>query len=391
MTNQQLIARHQAALIANYGRLPVALVRGQGSHLFDADGNKYIDLFAGFGGTILGHCHPALVAAITAQANSLWAVGNQFYSEPAIRLAEHLRAAAFPGLAFFCHSGAESNEAAIKLARLAAGPNRTKIISFQHGFHGRTMGALSATHGHYQDGFGPLVPNFACVPYNDLPALQAAADPTTAGILIEPIQGEGGMNMPDPAYLPAVRQLCTDRNITLIFDEVWTGVARTGRYFGHQHFNTTPDIMTMGKALGGGLPVGGILAQPHLAKLLVPGTHGCTLGGNPICAAVAAAVFETIQKDSLVEHAAAMGKLATGIIANFKNSASKIKAVRGKGLFIGLELTIPDGTPVVQAALSKGLIINATHKNVLRLCPAVTIDPNTLEQALKILEQAINI
>jgi len=384
----ELIARHEGALIGNYGKLPVALVRGQGAMLWDADGKEYIDFFAGFGGTILGHCHPRLVAAITAQAQSLWQVGNQFYSEPQIRLAEHLKAKAFDGRAFFCHSGAEAAEAAIKLARISAGSNRPKIVTMQKGFHGRTMGALSATAGPAQNGFAPLVPGFVHVPFDNLEALEDVVDGTTAAVMLEPIQGEGGINEPTRGYLRAVRELCDRCGALLIFDEVWTGVGRTGHWFGHQISGVTPDIMTLGKALGGGVPVGGILASPRLAAYFKPGTHGCTLGGNPICANVSAAVFDVIQQENLLDHARTAGAMIREKLAGSAISG-RIKAIRGSGLFLGVELDIPDATPVVRHALANGLIINATQKNVLRICPSLVITPPQIEKALAILEKAI--
>ncbi len=400
-SNASLIARHNAALTPNYGKLPAAIVSGSGSRLTDADGKTYIDLFAGFGGTILGHCHPALVHALSAQANTLWTVGNQFYSEPQIRLAEHLKAKAFDGRAFFCHSGAEANEAAIKLARLAAGGGdneghgKYKIISFLKGFHGRTLGALSATPTPaYQKGFTPLTPGFLAVPYNDLAALKAAIDEHTAGILMEPIQGEGGVHLPDPAFPAQVRKLCDENNITLIFDEVWTGCGRTGHYFGHQLYRhpdgspVLPDILTLGKALGGGIPTACMFAIPRLAALLQPGTHGCTLGGNPICAAVAAAVFDVLEKENLCDQAAEKGRKIRAALTGFKNAA-KIKDVRGAGLMLGIQLHAPDAAPVVAAALALGLVINATSKNVLRLAPALNIPDEDLDQALPLLDQAL--
>ena len=387
-TNAAVIGQNQEGLIQNYGKLPVALVRGQGSKLWDADGKEYVDFFAGFGGTILGHCQPDLVAAVQGQAEKLWAVGNQFYSAPQARLAEQLRKHAFAGQAFFCHSGAEANEAAIKLARLTAGPGKFKIISCYNGFHGRTLGALSATAtAEYQRGFGPMTPGFAYVPYNDLASLEAALDEQTAGFIVEPIQGEGGVNMPSAEYFQGVRKLCDARKVALIFDEVWTGVGRTGKAFGHQYFGVTPDIMSMGKALGGGMPVGGILAVAERAKGFVPGTHGCTLGGNPICAAVAAAVWDVIDRDGLCARAAALGEKMAAAVKGFKSG--KIKEVRGKGLFIGIELAVVDATPVVKAALERGLILNVTHKCVVRLCPAINIDDASVNRGLEMLESAL--
>lgn len=393
MSNQSIADRYSAAVIGNYGKMPVALVRGAGSRLWDADGKEYIDLFAGFGGTILGHAHPALIAAITKQAETLWCVGNQFYNEPQARLGEQLSKHGFEGRAFFCHSGAEANEAAIKLARLSAGEGRNKIISCLKGFHGRTMGALSATPGPYQNGFGPMVPGHVFVPYDDLAALKAAVDSETAGIILEPIQGEGGINIPSDDYIVAVRKLCDEKNITLIFDEVWTGVGRTGRFFGHQHFlngkGVTPDIMSMGKALGGGIPVAGILAKPEKAAFFKPGTHGCTLGGNPVCAAVAATIFDVIEKDGLLAHATQLGEKAQAAIRNFKHAGSRIKDVRGKGLFIGIELDMADASKLPLICLERGLSMNVTRKNVIRVCPAITIDENLLMKGLEILDQAI--
>ena len=259
------------------------------------------------------------------------------------------------------------------------------------GFHGRTLGALSATPTpEYQKGFYPLTPGFIHVPYSDLAALEAAIDDETAGVIVEPIQGEGGINMPDDGYLQGVRALCDQHKLTLIFDEVWTGCGRTGKYFGQQHYGVTPDVMTLGKALGGGMPTGCMFARPEKAAFFKPGTHGCTLGGNPVCAAVSAAVLETLENDKLHDRAARLGTIVVGRIKGFKNAATKIKQIRGKGLFLGVELAAADGAPVVQAALARGLIVNATQKNVLRIAPALTIDEPTLSKALDILEQAID-
>lgn len=388
MKQLELIARHQSALIGNYGKLPAVLVRGVGSLVYDADGKEFVDLFAGFGGTILGHAHPELVDAITKQAQAIWAVGNQFYNEPAIRLAEQLKSKAFDGRAFFCHSGAEANEAAIKLARISAGEGRFKIISMLRGFHGRTLGALAATPTpEYQKGFTPMTPGFSAVPYNDLPALEAAIDDQTAGVIVEPIQGEGGVHMPEADYLAGVRKLCDQRKVALIFDEVWTGVGRTGKYFCHQHEGVLPDILSLGKALGGGIPTGAILAKPALAEFFKPGTHGCTLGGNPICAAVSTRVFEVLEREQLCARAVEQGAWAAETIKGFKSS--KIKEVRGKGLFIGIELALDDASKLVPAALARGLVLNVTHKHVVRLCPALNIPRQLLERGLEIFSQAL--
>ncbi len=393
MSNQSIAERYSAAVIGNYGKLPVALVRGAGSRLWDADGKEYIDLFAGFGGTVLGHAHPKLVEAIRKQAETLWCVGNQFYNEPQAELAEQIKKHSFDGRSFFCHSGAEANEAAIKLARLSAGEGRNKIISFLKCFHGRTMGALSATPGPYQNGFGPMVPGHVYVPYNDLAALKAAVDDQTAGIILEPIQGEGGVNIPGDDYMVGVRKLCDEKNISLIFDEVWTGVGRTGRFFGYQHFldgkGVTPDIMSMGKALGGGISLAGIIAKPEKAAFFKPGTHGCTLGGNPVCAAVGAEVFKVIEEEKLLAHATQLGEKVQKTIRGFKSFGTKIKAVRGRGLMIGIELDMPDAGKLVPICLEMGLNMNVTRKNIIRVCPAINIDEKLMTQGLEILEKGI--
>ncbi|HTL29431.1 MAG TPA: aminotransferase class III-fold pyridoxal phosphate-dependent enzyme, partial [Tepidisphaeraceae bacterium] len=261
----QILDRAGKVLIGNYARLPVVMVRGQGSALWDSDGKQYLDLFAGFGGGVLGHCHPDLVKAATDQAQKLWHVGNTFHTTPQIELAERLNRTAFEGQAFFCHSGAESNEAAVKLARLRGqeqNPKRWKMISLQKSFHGRTLAMISATgNPAVKAGFGPEVPGFINIEPGNYDALAAAVDAETAGVIMEPIQGEGGINLYPPDYAARVRKLCDEKGMTLIFDEVWTGGGRTGKWFGHQFFKdesgetVEPDIMTLGKAMGGGLPV----------------------------------------------------------------------------------------------------------------------------------------
>jgi acetylornithine/N-succinyldiaminopimelate aminotransferase len=392
---QEIVERGQNALIGNYGRAPINMDRGQGCTLWDSNGKEYLDLFAGFGGCIVGHCHPALVAAAHEQAQKLWHVGNTFYTEPQIEFAELLNRHAFPGRAFFCHSGAEANEAACKLARLRGcqnGGKKWKIISLVKSFHGRTLAMLAATgNPTYRAGFGPEVPGFINVIAGDILALTAAVDDETAGIIMEPIQGEGGVNLYPPDYPQQIRELCDAHGLTLIFDEVWTGGGRTGKWFAHQHFcadaakspsakpdaargscSVEPDIMTLGKAVGGGLPVGVMYAKPDIARLLIPGTHGCTLGGNPICMAVARTIFEVIQNENLLAHATAMGELATSKFRNDKRLSSKITDVRGLGLMLGIELATPPQN-FLDKALDAGLVINLTAKQVIRLAPPINI------------------
>ena len=396
----ETLARANHVLIGNYARLPVVMARGEGSHLWDADGRRYLDLFAGFGGGILGHAHPALVRAVTEQASRLWHVGNTFHTEPQIELAERLNRAAFPGKAFFCHSGAEANEAACKLARLhgsANGKGRWKIVSLTRSFHGRTLAMIAATgNPAVRAGFAPDVPGFIHVEAGDIEALESAvrADDAICGILMEPIQGEGGVHLYPEGYVQRVRALCDERDLALIFDEVWTGCGRTGRWFGHQHFTggdgkpVEPDIMTLGKALGGGLPVGAMYAKPRLADLLVPGKHGSTLGGNPICVAAARTVFDVIDREGLRDNAAALGEHAIARLRNESSIRQKVAAVRGRGLFLGIELKEP-APGLVERALAEGIIINVTAQKVVRLAPPINIARELLDEGLTTLVRVL--
>jgi acetylornithine aminotransferase len=394
----EILDRANKVLIGNYARLPVVMVRGEGCRLWDADGKEYLDLFAGFGGAVLGHCHPDLVKAATEQAHKLWHVGNTFHTTPQIELAERLNRTAFEGQAFFCHSGAESNEAAVKLARLRGQEGEAKkwkIVSLQKSFHGRTLAMISATgNPAVKAGFGPEVPGFINVEPGNFDALSAAVDGETAGILMEPIQGEGGINLYPPDYAAKVRKLCDEKGITLIFDEVWTGCGRTGKWFGHQFFADengkpiTPDIMTLGKAVGGGLPVGVMFAKPHLAKLLVPGKHGSTLGGNPICMAVSRTIFDVIERENLLEHAARLGEHATSRLRNESRIAGKVADVRGRGLMLGIELkSAPE--KIVEKGLARGIVINLTAQKVIRLAPPINITRADWDRGLDLLVDVI--
>jgi len=396
MSNSSVVQQGQQVLIQNYARLPISMMRGEGARLWDADGKEYIDLFAGFGGGILGHCHPELVAAAAAQAAKLWHVGNTFYTTPQIEVAERLNKCAFPGRAFFCHSGAEANEAACKLARLRGhqnGQSRGKIISLHKSFHGRTMAMLAATGStKYREGFGPDMPGFVQVNGGDFDALAAAVDEQTCGILMEPIQGEGGMNEYPADYAARVRELCDRRGLTLIFDEVWTGCGRTGKWFGYQYFQTakgepvTPDIITMGKAIGGGLPVGVMYARPEVAALLSAGKHGCTLGGNPICMAVAKTILDVIERDNLLAHANELGAKAVARLQ--KELSGKIAAVRGRGLFLGVELC-EKPEKLVEKGLERGVVLNVTAEKVVRLAPPLCISEKDLDAGVGRLIAAI--
>ena len=395
---KDLVQRGQRVLVPNYARQPIVMARGQDCWAWDADGKRYLDLFAGFGGGILGHCNPELVAAATKQAGTLWHVGNTFYTQPQIELAERLNRHAFTGQAFFCHSGAEANEAACKLARLRGNqhdPKKWKIISLTHSFHGRTLAMIAATGNlAIRQGFEPDVPGFEQVEAGNFEALAHAVDSQTTGVLIEPIQGEGGVNLYPEGYIERVRELCDKHKLTLIFDEVWTGCGRTGRWFAHQHFKDAngkviePDIMTLGKAVGGGLPVGIMYAKPQVAELFGPGKHGSTLGGNAICATVSRTIFDIIDRDGLVERAAVLGEQAQARLKNESSIRNKIAEIRGRGLFLGIELKEPP-QQFMDKALAMGVIVNLTAKKVIRIAPPLNIEQGLWEQGLGLITQLI--
>ncbi len=383
MTQAELLKATGQYLIPNYGRLPLAMVRGAGSRIWDAGGKEYIDLFPGFGsGGVTGHCHPAVVAAIKTQAEMLLSHGNLFTNQPQVELAKAITDNAFGGKVFYCHSGAEANEAALKLARLAAGEGRYKIISFNGCFHGRTMGSLSLTPEKYQKGFEPMLPGNVKVDYGDIDGVRAAIDNETAAVIVEPIQGEGGVNVPSRKFMQDLRKVCDEAGILLMVDEVWTAPARTGKWFAYQLYDISPDVMTLGKAVGGGLPVAACVAAPKWQDVLQPGTHGCTLGGNPLCAAAGAATMKLITDENLTAKATAKGKKLIQAIRGA--GISCVKDVRSAGLMIGIELDKP-ARDVFLACVEKGLLIGSAQQNILRLAPALTIEEKLLDKGLEIL------
>ncbi|MFA6133597.1 MAG: acetylornithine/succinylornithine family transaminase [Phycisphaerae bacterium] len=386
-TQEQIVAGTNQYLIPNYGRLPMAMARGKGARIWDADGKAYIDFFAGFGGAgVAGHCHPAIVAAVRKQAAQLMCHGNLFTNAPQVELARLITSHGFGGKVFYCHSGAEAAEAALKLVRLAAGAGRYKIISFNHCFHGRTMGALSLTPEKFQTGFEPMLPGNVKCNYGDLEGVRAAIDGETAGVFVEPIQGEGGMNVPSLAFMQGLRKLCDEKNILLVCDEVWTAPARTGKWYAYQHFGIEPDVMTMAKAVGGGTPVGACVASPKYQDVLQPGKHGCTMGGNPLCAAAGVATMKLIEDEHLVERAEAKGEEVMAQLRSAKIGC--VKEVRGHGLMIGIELDKP-GKDIVAACMAAGLLINCTQDTVLRLAPPLIIPDALLARGVRILIKAM--
>jgi acetylornithine/N-succinyldiaminopimelate aminotransferase len=389
---KQLLDQASKVLIGNYARQPVVMSRGEGSILWDTQNRQYIDLFAGFGGCILGHCHPDLIAAATSQAAKLWHVGNTFHTQPQIEYAQRLAKCAFAGQAFFCHSGLEANEAACKLARLRGAqhsPKRWKVISLNKSFHGRSLAMISATgNPAVKAGFEPMVPGFTQVEPGDIDALAAAVDDETCAILMEPIQGEGGVNLHPPEYPAKARALCDQKGLTLIMDEVWTGCGRTGRWFAYQHFSIEPDILTTGKAVGGGLPVGLMWAKPAIAQLLVPGKHGCTLGGNAICMAVSSAIIDVIERDGLLARAAQLGERAIARLTDDSRIKSKVAQVRGRGLMLGIELN-QSPQKLVDKGLERGVVLNLTASKIIRLAPALNIPTEVWDQGVELVIQTI--
>ena len=394
MTGQrtaELTGRWSAVMMNNYRTPPVALDRGAGATVWDVDGREYTDLLGGIATTILGHAHPRVVEAITAQAATLGHVSNLAMHEPGVLLAERLlELAGRPGRVFFCNSGAEANEGAMKLARLATPKEKYKFITFENSFHGRTFAAITATaQPKYQQGFAPLVPGFSYAPLNDLAAVEKLVDDETAAILVEPIQGEGGVNMATPEFLRALRDLCDQRGMILIFDEVQTGVGRCGTWWGYQVSGVVPDIMTMAKQLGGGTAIGAFAAKPEVAEHLKPGTHASTFDGNPLASAAGCAVFEIIRDENLLENAQKMGAYLKQRMLELKQDVPTIVEVRGEGLMIGVELT-ESGAGVASACLEKGLHINCTHSTVLRIMPPLNITREQLDEGIAILAEVLN-
>lgn len=400
---QDIIDSHDRHMSLNYPRYPIAMVRGEGCKLWDADANYYLDLFSGFGAGVLGHCHPDLVEAVMEQANTLWHVGNLLHTEPQAKIAEAIARHGFDGRSFFCHSGADANEAAIKLARLSGHQddgNRYKIITTNNSFHGRSFATMMATgQEKVRIGFEPWLDGFVQVPYNDLDAMKHTIDDRTVAIMVEPIQGEGGVNVPDDNYLPGLRKLCDERDLLLIMDEVWTGCGRTGQWFAYQHWDVTPDMLTLAKGAGGGLPVGVMCASQRVAQLYDSAQHGVrhatTLGGNCLSMAVSAKVFEVIERDQLLLHAAAMEKHVRERVNQFAARNASVKGVRGRGLFLGIELD-PDAAwfnnvgEVVARCMKEGVLINGTQDTILRIAPALTVSRHELDQGLDVIEQVIS-
>jgi acetylornithine/N-succinyldiaminopimelate aminotransferase len=381
-------------LMQTYARQPISIVRGRGAKVYDMEGREYIDFVGGIAVNILGHGHPDLVQAIQRQAAQLIHVSNLYYTEPQVRLAQMLVDHSCADRVFFCNSGAEANEAAIKLARRYGhekhGANRSEIITMKNSFHGRTIATLTATgQEKVQKGFEPLVPGFVYAPFNDFAAIELLVTDKTTAIMLEPIQGEGGVYVADQAYLKNLRELCTQRDILLIFDEVQTGMGRTGTLFAYEQLGVEPDIMTLAKGLGGGMPIGACLAKDAVAAVFTAGTHASTFGGNPLACAAGLAVCRILIEGRVLEQARRMGDYLAKGLADFKDRHRAVRDVRGLGLLQGLEVEI-DAKAVVADCLTRGVLVNATSERVLRFVPPLIITQAEIDRVLETLSSIFN-
>jgi len=388
------MAQANEVIAKTYKRFPVVLTRGSGSTLWDENGKRYTDFVAGIAVCNLGHAHPKIVQALTEQARTLWHVSNLFYTVPQKDLAAWLTAHSFADRVFFCNSGAEANEAAIKLARKyfkeAGEGHRFRMISMEQSFHGRTMATLSATgQEKVRHGFDPLLEGFDFVPFNDVDAIRARIGPATCAVLLEPIQGEGGVCCPAPEFLKQVRALCDEAGLLLIFDEIQTGMGRTGKLFAYEHFGVTPDIMTLAKALANGLPMGAMLAKEQVASAFNPGAHASTFGGTPIVSAAALEVCRVMEAEGIVERCRRTAAYFRSKLEWLKSRHESIAEVRGLGLLLGMRLTI-DGDPLVLKCMEKGFLINCVQGNILRFVPPLVITEEEIDALIGCLDAILD-
>ena len=394
MTNQQIADLAAEYLMPNYAPPPIAFVEGRGCTLVDADGNEYLDFVAGIAVCGVGHAHPKLAEAVCEQSRRIMHTSNLYLIEPQARLAEKLCELSFAERAFFCNSGAEANEAAIKLARKwAAGrkPDGARtIVSALKSFHGRTLATVTATgQEKYQKPFLPLPAGFSYVPFGDIAALEEAVDETVCAVMLEPIQGEGGINVPPDDYLPAVRRLCDERDVLLIFDEVQTGMGRTGRWFAYEHTGIAPDIMTLAKSLAGGFPMGACVASGEAAVAFEPGDHASTFGGNHLACAAALATIGIIEEEGLVDNAREMGALLMDRFTALAADDARVDHIRGRGLLLGVQLADDSARDVQAACFERGLVVNAMGDSLLRLAPPLCVSADECERAVQVISDAL--
>lgn len=388
LSSAETVALFEQYVIGNYRRYPISLVKGEGSRVWDAEGNSYLDLFPGWGCNILGYSPERVIKAVQEQVAQLIHVPNTWHTQAQGEFAKAISTRGF-GKVFFCNSGAESIEGAIKLARLATAKEKYKIITFENGFHGRTFAAVTATaQPKYHEGFGPLVAGFSYAPHNDLDAVRALVDEETAAILIEPVQGEGGVNIPAPGFLEGLRQICDENGMLLIFDEVQTCMGRTGEWFGYQKFGVQPDILTMAKGIAGGVACGAVVAREEIAPALRPGIHASTFGGNPLAMAAGLATIETIEEEGVLANVQTLSERFRTRFENLKEELPIIEEVRVCGMMVGIDLNI-EAVPAVKKCLDRGLLINATHDTVVRLLPALNVTEEDVEQGCDILTEVL--
>ena len=393
MKEKEIMALADENIMNTYKRFPIVLVKGSGVKVWDVNGKEYLDFVAGIAVCNLGHSHPQVIATVKEQLENLTHVSNLYYTEPQAQLARLLVENSFADKVFFCNSGAEANEAAIKLARKYAhenmGPDKFELITMKDSFHGRTMATITATgQEKFQFGFTPLLEGFTYVPFNDLQALEARISNKTCGIMMEPIQGEGGVNIPDTQYLARMREICDRHGILLIVDEVQTGMGRTGELFAYEHSGIKPDIMTLAKALGNGFPIGAMLATNKIAKAFIPGNHASTFGGSPLAMAAANATVKTMLQEGILEHCRKMGDYFLLQLKKLQQKHKIIKEVRGMGLMLAAQLNIESGD-IVNECLQKGLLINSAGSKTLRFVPPLIITTQDVDQAIKVLDEVM--
>jgi predicted acetylornithine/succinylornithine family transaminase len=393
MSEKEIMASANEYIMNTYKRFPVVLVKGSGVKVWDVKGKEYLDFAAGIAVCSLGHSHPQVIAAVKEQIEKLTHVSNLYYTEPQIQLAKLLVDNSFADKVFFCNSGAEANEAAIKLARKYAhenmGPDKFELITMKDSFHGRTMATITATgQEKFQFGFTPLLEGFTYVPFNDLQALEKAISAKTCGVMLEPIQGEGGVNIPDEKYLASVREICDRYGILLIVDEVQAGMGRTGKLFAYEHSGIKPDIMTLAKALGNGFPIGAMLATDKISKAFVPGNHASTFGGNPLATAAANATVKTILQEGILEHCRKMGDYFLLQLKKLQQKHKIIKDVRGTGLMLAAQLNI-ESSDIVNECLRRGLLIISAGSKTLRFVPPLIITTGDIDQAMGVLDEVM--
>lgn len=391
MDSQTLMMLSEQVIAHTYNRFPILPVKGKGTRIWDKEGKEYVDFFSGLAVCNLGHCHPKVVRAIQDQAERLIHVSNLYYIEPQIELASLLCKHSFADKVFFCNSGAEANEGALKLARKYAkekmGQDRYEIITMEHSFHGRTLATLTATgQTKYQKGYAPLMPGFKYVPFDNLEAVRKAIDSKTCGILLEPIQGEGGVNVPKEGYLKGLREICDEKGILLILDEVQVGMGRTGKLFAYEHENIEPDLLTLAKSLAGGVPIGALLMKEEVARSFEPGDHASTFGGNFLATAAGVAALQAILEEGMLENCQKVGAYFLSRLQGLQNKFTFVKDVRGRGLILGMELKI-DGAEIVREMMKRGFLINCTMNKVLRFLPPLIITEEEVDRMIEALEE----